>query len=216
MIIMRASLDDGLLNIKKLLLKMGKLAEDSIKLALTGFSEREDTYDQVKTWSNTLLILSEEVQDKVTELIALYQPMARDIRCLRAYIKIAYDFERFGRYAYDISDISQRLGTWKPFSNGELLLDDMENKVQDIVKIAIKLIETEDESLIKKLSEIEDNIDSLYFNNLKLLIDSRKTDTKTVIAYLLLIRYLERIADHASYIGESITYAYTGERVSLR
>ncbi len=213
---MSRPIDVGLKQIKTLLLKMGDLAKDTLALSVKGFFDEEDVYLRVKSGSNMLLILSEEVQDKVTEQIVLYQPMAGDLRTLRAYIKIAYDLERFGRYAYDISDIAHRLGTWKPFSNGELLLDDMENKVQDIVKIAIKLIESEDESLIKRVSELEDNIDLLYFDNLKLLIDSRKTDTKTVIAYLLLIRYLERIADHASYIGESITYAYTGERVNLR
>jgi len=213
---MSRPIDVGLRQIKTLLLKMGDLAKNTLTLSLKGFFDKEDVYLRVKSSSNMLLILSEEAQDKVTEQIALYQPMAGDLRALRAYIKIAYDLERFGKYAYDISDIAHELGTWNPFSNGDLFLEDMESKVQEIVKISIKLIENEDASLIKLLSELEDDIDLLYFNNLKLLIDSCTIEAKTVIAYLLLIRYLERIADHASYIGESITYANTGERVSLR
>ena len=57
--------------------------------------------------------------------------------------------------------------------------------------------------------------DELYFANLGRLTES-KVHGRTIIAYLLTIRYLERISDHASYISESISYAVTGKRVSLR
>jgi len=212
---MMRPLDEGLEQVKTLLLKMGKLAEDSLALALRGFRGREDVYVQIRAWSNTLLILSEEVEDRATELMALHQPMAGDLRSLKAYIKVAYDVERFGRYALDISDIIRRLGPWAPFKDGELSLDEMGEKVREIVNLAVRLTETRDQSLIWTLSEVESSIDALYLENLKVLAES-KADAKTVIAYLLTIRYLERIADHASYIAESITYAATGKRITLR
>jgi phosphate transport system protein len=213
---MSRPLDVGIDQINTLILKMGKLAEDSLALALKGFFEMEDVHVQLRAWSNTLLILSEEVEDRATELMALHQPMAGDLRNLKAYIKIAYDMERFGRYALDISDILIRLGYWKPFDNGDLSVDVMGERVKQILSLTVKLAQTREQSLIWTISEIESEIDDLYLKNLKALGESANADAKTVIANLLTIRYLERIADHASYVAESITYAETGKRITLR
>ncbi len=212
---MERPLGVGIDQIETLILKMGQLSLDAISLAIKGFHEQEDVNVQIRAWSNTLLILSEEVEDRATELMALHQPMARDLRNLKAYIKVAYDMERFGRYAQDISDILIRIGSWEPFSNGELTVEEMGDKVINIVKLAVELIETRQQSLIWKLSEIEAEIDELYLKNLAKLGVS-KAEAKTVIAYLLTVRYLERIADHACYVAESVTYAETGKRIVLR
>jgi phosphate transport system protein len=186
-----------------------------LKLAIEGFMKKEDVSFQVKAWSNTILILSEEVEDRATELIALQQPMAGDLRTLKAYIKIAYDIERYSRYALDISDILNRLEDW-PQLQDELKLEDMSAKTLEVVALSIQLIQKMDEKLIFELSRIEAETDELYLNNLKVLAEAKKADPRTIIAYTLTIRYLERIADHASYIAESLTYATTGKRMSLR
>jgi phosphate transport system protein len=194
---------------------MGNLTEDSLKLALQGFNNREDVSVQVKAWSNTILILAEEVEDRATELIALQQPMARDLRALKAYIKIAYDIERFSRYALDIADITKRLETWPKFG-GDLKLDEMAEKTMAAVDLSIKLIQAMDEKGVFALSALEAEIDDLYIGNLSALAEAKKANPKTMIAYTLTVRYLERIADHASYIAESLTYAATGKRLALR
>ena len=215
MINMARPLDQGITRIKSLVIKMGKLTEESLKLAMNGFVKREDVSVQVKAWSNTILILSEEVEDRATELIALQQPMAGDLRTLKAYIKIAYDIERYSRYALDISDILNRLEDW-PVFQGELKLGEMRDKTIELVSLSIQLIQKMDEKLIFELSRIEADTDELYLYNLGVLAEAKKADPKTVIAYTLTVRYLERIADHASYIAESLTYAATGKRMTLR
>jgi phosphate transport system protein len=213
---MSRPLDIGLDQIKTLLLKMGKLSQDAISTALDGFNRKEDVHVQTRAWSNTLLILSEEVEDVATEMIALHQPMAGDLRTLKAYIKIAYDMERYGRYAMDMSDILLRLGGWAEYDDGKLTIKEMGEKVLEIVATSIKLIDTMDENLVWELSKAEAEIDEFYLRNLSELINYEGEDHKTIIANLLTIRYLERIADHASYIAESITYAVTGKRLELR
>ena len=212
---MARPLDQGTTRIKSLVIKMGKLTEESLKLAMNGFMKKEDVSVQVKAWSNTILILSEEVEDRATELIALQQPMAGDLRTLKAYIKIAYDIERYSRYALDISDILNRLEDW-PVFQGELKLGEMRDKTIELVSLSIQLIQKMDEKLIFELSRIEAETDELYLYNLGILAEAKKADPKTVIAYTLTVRYLERIADHASYIAESLTYAATGKRMTLR
>jgi phosphate transport system protein len=212
---MARPLDQGISRIKSLVLKMGKLTEDTLKLAVDGFVKKEDVSVQVKAWSNTILILSEEVEDRATELIALQQPMAGDLRTLKAYIKIAYDIERFSRYALDISNILNSLEDWPEFQ-GDLKLGEMAEKTVEVMGLSIKLIQAMDEKLVFEISRLEVETDELYIHNLAILADAKKPDSRTMIAYTLTIRYLERIADHASYIAESLTYAATGKRMTLR
>jgi len=211
---MSRPLDMGLSQIKSLLIKMGRLTMEALELSLKGFFDGEDTYVQTRAWSNTILILSEEVEDRATELMALHQPMASDLRTLKAYIKVAYDLERFGRYAMDISEIRNRIGGWEPIpeENG---FREMGEKTKECVAMSLEFIETMNERLMWDMSKLESETDELYLANLARLTES-KMHGRTIIAYLLTIRYLERIADHASYISESISYAVTGKRVSLR
>jgi phosphate transport system protein len=212
---MSKALDYGLKQIKILLQKMGRLAMDSIKLSLEAYNEQEDVHLQIETWSNMILILSEEVEDKATELMALYQPMAKDLRTLKAYIKIAYDIERFGRYALDISEVQRIIGPWEIKEEGPPI-DELVDKVTRIVALALSLIEGENQSIIWELASLEGEVDSLYLKGLRALTELRDADPKLIIANALTIRYLERIADHACYIAESMTYAYTGKRITLR
>lgn len=213
---MSRPIDMGLGQIKTLLIKMGRLSADSIDLAMKGFLGREDVYVQIRSWSNTVLILSEEVEDRATELMALHQPMARDLRMLKAYIKIAYDIERFGRYALDVSHIMGNLGPWEPLGEDELPLVEAVKKVLDVVNQAVRLIETQDQALIWNISKLEAEVDDFYLDSLRALAGLKKCSPLTLIAYTLTVRYLERIADHASYIAESMTYASTGRRITLR
>jgi phosphate transport system protein len=213
---MSRPLDLGLSQIKSLLVKMGNLAIQSLDLALKGFFENEDVYVQLRAWSNTILLLSEEVEDRATELMALHQPMAGDLRTLKAYIKVAYDIERYGRYSMDISEIKSRLGEWEEIPNKEeFSFIELGEIVKKCLSMSVTYIENMDKDSIFELSKIEAESDNLYRKNLKMLWESNLT-IKTVIAYTLTIRYLERIADHSSYISESIYYAITGRRISLR
>jgi phosphate transport system protein len=213
---MSRPLDLGLGQIKSLLIKMGDLATKSLDLALKGFFENEDVYVQLRAWSNTILLLSEEVEDRAIELMALHQPMAGDLRTLKTYIKVAYDIERYGRYSMDISEIKSRLGEWEKMPEelkGPFI--ELGDVVMKCLCESVKYIDTMSKDAIFELSKIETESDTLYRQNLKMLWDS-DLPIKTVIAYTLTIRYLERIADHSSYISESIYYAISGRRVSLR
>lgn len=212
---MSRPLDIGLNQIQSLLVKMGGLAEQSLDLAMKGFFDNEDVFIQLSAWSNTILLLAEEVEDRATELMALHQPMASDLRKLKAFIKVAYDIERYGRYSMDISEIKARLGAWEALPENGFRFRELASKVQECMKMSIEFIETLDQNTIWELSKIETESDDLYMRNLKLLWESNAPQ-KTIVAYTLTIRYLERIADHSSYISESLSYAITGKRVSLR
>ena len=212
---MNRPLDIGISQIKTLLIKMGKMSMDATRLALTGFHNQEDNYSQIKMWSNTIQIMAEEVEDRATELIALNQPMAGDLRILKAYIKISYDVERYGRYAMDISEIIHLIGAWEKMEDEELTIKQLGDTTLSVMQLSLDMVETMDETRIFELSKIETSTDDMYFDNMKKL-SKCKGDPKAIVANLLTIRYLERLADHGSYIAESISYASTGKRISIR
>ncbi|MCJ7731040.1 hypothetical protein MUP51_01875 [Candidatus Bathyarchaeota archaeon] len=212
---MSRPLDIGINQIKTLLMKMGKMSIDSTRQALEGFYSRQDTYAQTKMWSNTIQILAEEVEDRATELIALNQPMASDLRILKAYIKISYDLERYGRYAMDISEIIHQIGEWRQIDDQGLTVETLGDTTLQVMQLSLEMIDNMDETRIFELSKIETATDDLYVDNLRKLSEC-KGDPKAIVANLLTIRYLERLADHGTYIGESISYAATGKRITIR
>ena len=96
-------LDSGLEQLTTILLKMGDIAEKTVTRAIAGFIKGTDVSEEVRELSEMLLMMTVSVEDKAFELIVKYQPVASDLRIINSYMKIAYDFERYGRYAWDIA-----------------------------------------------------------------------------------------------------------------
>lgn len=97
----------------------------------------------------------------------------------------------------------------------DFYFEELGETVKNCLSSSIEYLETMDKDAIFELSKIEAESDELYRKNLEQLWESQ-LPIKTVMAYTLTIRYLERIADHSSYISEAIYYAITGRRISLR
>ena len=85
---------------------MGGVAEKALAASISGFIEGKDVSKDVHELSEILVNRTVEVEEKAFSLIAKYQPVASDLRIINSYMKVAYDFERFGRYAWDISFVS--------------------------------------------------------------------------------------------------------------
>jgi len=82
---------------------MSEVAEKTVGTSIAGFMDGRDVSEQVRELSEMLVAMTVSVEDKAFELIVKYQPVASDLRIINSYMKIAYDFERYGRYAWDIS-----------------------------------------------------------------------------------------------------------------
>jgi phosphate transport system protein len=209
-------IDVGLKQLSNLLNKMAELAEKTVTLSFDVSTKGVDSSDRVQLYSETLISSSEEIEEKATEVIARYQPVASDLRAIRSYMKIAYDLARCGRYAWDISFIYKRFNiSFEECSLPWLPLKEMMNEVLKIMRIAVDAISKTDLKLARKIGEIESGIDKMYIESLNKLVEQAPIKTKCVVANLLFVRHLERISDHAAYIGESIIYLATGERANL-
>ncbi|MEM2780061.1 MAG: PhoU domain-containing protein [Candidatus Bathyarchaeia archaeon] len=179
--------------------------------------QNRQAYNEIREMSNALMLMSDNAEDKAFELIARFQPVASDLRAIKSYMKIAYDFARFGRYALDMSYTNQKLGGIRNCETWIIShVKEMSEKALEMVNLSITSLRSHDAKLAKRVAETEREIDKMYFGFLDKLIEKADTTTKCIISSVLIVRYLERIADHATYICESIIYIATGRKVILR
>ena len=199
-----------------MLFRMGELAQKTVSLSVMNYLEGTHNPAQVKALSETLASMADPIEDTAFEIIARFQPVASDLRIVKSYMKICYDFRRYGRYALDISQIYEQIG-----GIGECdisfrkILEEMAAETLNMVGTSIEALKKHDAKLAQTLSKMEQHVDKLYYDYLDKLIQTTAT-TGCTISSLLVVRYLERIADHATYIGESVVYLATGEKTTLR
>jgi phosphate transport system protein len=194
---------------------MGDMSEKTIRIAVMGFMNGTDVSDEIRELSEALLTMTVSVEDKAFELMIKYQPVASDLRIINSYMKIAYDFERYGRYALDITLTQHRFATSQKCAYSQDLLEKMAEKVTFMVHRSVDALRSNDGEMAKSLANIEKEVDVMYSDYLDKL-SKAPPGTKCIISTVLVVRYLERIADHATYIGESIYYIATGQKILLR
>jgi phosphate transport system protein len=95
------------------------------------------------------------------------------------------------------------------------LMQELIEKVSEMVEKSVDALKQHDAELAKTLADTEKEVDELYFAYLNQLAKAR-AENKCVLCDLLVSRYLERIADHTTYVGEAVVYIATGEKISLR
>lgn len=215
---MERLLDVGLEELTVMVYKMGGVAEKALAISLDGFIEGKDVSANVHELSEILVNRTVEVEEKAFGLIAKYQPVATDLRIINSYMKVAYDFERYGRYGWDISFIATRFNgkslecdRWIPEYIGK-----MAETVLQMVRISINSLKSLDPELVKTMTKTEDAVDKSYFEYLDKLVEQASVTNQCTISSVLVVRYLERIADHAMHIMEAVVYIATGEKVTLR
>ena len=209
-------IDVGLEQLVNMLVRMGQVAHQAVSLSLNSKVE-DTTYRQVQYCSDNLKLMANEAEDKIFELIARFQPVASDLRILKSYIKITYDFARFGRYALDVAHIHKRVNGLTQCEKWiQKSIKEMSRRVLEMVKMSVDSLKGHDVELAKALSNLEKQVDEMYFKYLDHLVEKASSINKCTVASVLIVRYLERMADHATYIGESIVYLATGEKTKLR
>jgi phosphate transport system protein len=157
-----------------------------------------------------------QIEKCATRLLALQQPLARDLRLITSSIKIAIDLERMSDLAVNIAEITEKIEGEhvKPLVD----IPKMAEIAEEMVKNAIKAFETSDMELAKAAASDDDKIDRLFYDVWLELIGMMIEDPAIItnVSHLIFVlRYLERIGDHASNICESVVYMVSGERVNL-
>ncbi len=193
-----------------MILDMASISSKVVKIAIEGYVNGRDVSKDVFQTSNQLRILEDEVVELSMELIARYQPVASDLRYIRSCMEIAYGFFRYGRYAYDIAQVLNMFGDLSE-CNKEIIQQTGE-KVCEMINVSVAAFKNKDVELAKKLKLMDDEVDRAYIRFVKQAIESPSSGKKCDMATMLILRYLERIADHATYMGEFVEYIVIGDR----
>ena len=208
-------LDIGVDRIQNIIMDMAGLSERSVVTAIESYEKGTSVKKTIFDWSEQLRVLQEEVSDLAIELIARYQPVATDLRFIRSCMEISYGFSRFGRYAYDIVDVLETMGSIADCDKTTVL--QTSKTVREMIRLSVAALRSKDKNAASKLYEMDDTVDALYRKHLREVIttggkqDERFSDPRCYVSALLILRYLERISDHACYIGDSVYYIVTGE-----
>jgi len=194
---------------------MAKLSENSVFAAIESYEQSTHLKKQIFDWSEKLRILQDEVSDLAIELIALYQPVATDLRFIKSCMEIAYGFSRFGRYAYDIADILETIGSVSECDKSAVL--EMSKTVREMILLSLQALRSRDKDASQRLYEMDSIVDTQYRKYIHDAIVTQEEDAtekvkdlRCYISTSLILRYLERISDHACYIADSVVYIVTG------
>jgi len=212
----RKAYETELAELDKLVEKMATRTSEAIDLAVESFEKLDlDLAEKVKKIDEEMYILNNEIEKRCLEVIALQSPVAKDLRAIGTYLKVTTDFDRIGRYARDIAEVTahaQTMAHFKPLVS----IPHMAEMAERMVDLSVDAFLKRDTSPTKEVFELEDKVDSLYDEIFREVITYMMEDSKKIglgINYTLVARYLERIADHACNISERVIYMVTGERV---
>ena len=161
--------------------------------------------------------LREYIRDRSIELIALRQPMAKDLRYVYALGNIAIELERIGDYAANIAAETLKIGE-ELYIKTLVDIPEMGQECKKMLADIAIALETADEKLCYEIASRDDKIDDLYNNVQVDCLEVMNKDSATInqgVRLLFVGRYLERIGDHVTNICEKVIYAINGDRVEI-
>lgn len=202
--------------LKASLLEMGGLAEENVRLAVKGLVERErETVDKALGGDEPVNTLHIEVDGRCFRLLALYQPMAADLRSIVAAVKINTDLERVGDLAVNIAEAGRRYILHPPVKK---LIDipRMASIAQTMLRDALDAFVRRDMALAQHVLNEDDRLDTLKTQIFRELLTYMLQDPTTIepaLDLILVSRHLERIGDHATNIAEDVIFIVSARDV---
>ncbi len=206
--------EEELRRLKDMLLKMASLVEQSIKKAVKSLTDRDSTLaHQVINEDQVINTYDVKIDEECIRLLALKQPMGKDLRFITTAMKITTDLERIADNAVNIAERALELNE-EPLLKPYIDIPRMREIAQGMVRDAIKAFVEEDKHLAMDVIMRDDEVDDLNEMVLQELMFIMTQDPSTVsramkISYVS--KYLERIGDHATNIAEMVIYMVEGK-----
>ncbi|HKI85793.1 MAG TPA: phosphate signaling complex protein PhoU [Thermoanaerobaculia bacterium] len=210
---MERPLDQDLAQIRESLLEMGGLVEQMIATATRALVDRDrEAAKEVIVVDRAVDRLEKEIDEACHSVLVRRQPAAVDLRLLIAVMKITADLERMGDSAVNIAQATISLNE-EPLLKPYVDLPKMSQKVQEMVRSSLDAFVRRDAELALTVCRGDDEIDTLYrrlFDELMEMMVADRNAVRRAVHLLLIARNLERIADHATNIGEDVIYYVEG------
>ena len=213
---MQRHFHEELATLKQTLLTMGGLVEDQIHRVMRALIERDDALAQeVIDRDRRVNTLDVEVDEKCVELLALHQPAAGDLRFITTAMKIVTDLERIGDQAVNIAQRAIELNR-EPQLKPYIDLPRMAERAARMVKESLDAFVNRDTALARQVCAEDEAVDALKEQVFRELLTFMMEDARTIpraIRLILISRFLERVADHATNIAEMVVYLVEGKMV---
>ncbi|HET7469642.1 MAG TPA: phosphate signaling complex protein PhoU [Gemmatimonadales bacterium] len=207
---------DELSHVKVRLLTMSGEAEAALGLAVEALLERdEDKARRVIAGDRVIDSMEVEIEEQCINLLALQQPMARDLRMLTSALKIANDLERVGDHAVNIAQSAERLSQARPITPEPEIIE-MARLARDMLSDALEAFIRGDAAAGREVCLRDDKVDALHRSVFRILLTHMMEDPHLIGAGMelfLVSRNLERVADLATNIGEDVVFLVEGKSI---
>lgn len=210
---------EELKELKDLVLAQGAFAYGMLSRSMTALEDRDPKLaERVYQERVELAERNLAIEEAALRLIALYQPMARDLRSIICALRMNFALFRIGRYGKDIAKLVEGLSE-KPHIGNLMNLPHMAELVCAMIDDSLKAYQTEEITPIEGMSRRDDVVDDLRYAIFRESVTYMMEDPKNItrcIDYVMIARYLERCGDYACDISEQVCYMVTGERVEVK
>jgi phosphate transport system protein len=207
---------EELSHVKVRLLTMSGEAEAALGLAVEALLERNaDKAARVIQGDRTIDAMEVEIEEQCINLLALQQPMARDLRMLTSALKIANDLERVGDHAVNIAQSADRLAKSRPITPEPEIVE-MARLARGMLSDALEAFIRGDAAAGREVCRRDDKVDGLHKSVFRILLTHMMEDPHMIGAGMelfLVSRNLERVADLATNIGEDVVFLVEGKSI---
>ncbi len=209
-----AIFDEELKALRERVLKLGFMVENAIRDSVKALIERDsELAKEVIKRDHLINALDVGIDEECVRLIALRQPMAKDLRFITTTMKITTDLERMGDLAVNIAERAMEL-TEEPFLKPFVNIPKMAEIAQSMVRDTLDAFVTGCSLLPYEVIKRDDEVDELTVRNFEELLSFMLRDPKIIplaVKRTYVAKYLERIADHATNIAEMVIYMCKGK-----
>ena len=215
---MRDYYNRQLSELEKMMCDMGQMIETAIEDAMTALLEKDqEKAKEIIQNDEKVDHQQKKIEDLCMQLLLSQQPVATDLRQISSAIKMVTDMERIGDHAADISDITLQLvqsGYPHDLSNVKKMAEETTHMLKDSLDA---YIEKDAQKAVKVIHQ--DDVVDEYFSNIKKEIIRQINESseggEQEADLLMIIKYLERIGDHATNIAEWVLFYITGEHPEI-
>ncbi|MCL1996406.1 MAG: phosphate signaling complex protein PhoU [Defluviitaleaceae bacterium] len=211
---MRQTLIQGLGRISNDLIEMGTLVEIAIGRAITALKTQDmELARSVRTYQRKVDEMEKAIESTALYILVSQQPVARDLRLISVALKLITDMQRIADQAYNIAEISIQVAQSSFVYNPQQIVD-MAEKSTAMVSRSLDSFVNKDIELAEAIIDADDEIDTLFVTvrtEIINLIAENKQNGEQAIDFMMIAKYLERIADHAVNIASWVIFYVTGE-----
>ncbi len=214
----RNSFHKELENLQNLMVKMAGLVEESLENSIMALNKQDvELAKQILENDDIIDDLENRIEKLCLNLIARQQPLAKDLRTISTSLKIITDLERIADQAADISELTIRMAKMK-YLKESADIPIMAELAKNMVSKAIKCYTNQDTTLAKEVCASDDEVDDMFSKIVLELINAIKNSPETTeqaTDFMFVVKYLERIGDHATNIAEWVVFNVTGSHEHL-